>query len=108
MTPKPSRTRWYLALILVAGCALRLQVSWEFHAPAGDGIGYHKLAHELRAHGRYSYGPGAPLDFTREPAWPVLLAAIDQGQGNDIERLLVWATRLNALLDALTGLLLFL
>ena len=108
MTPLPRRHILLLGLILVAGLALRLRVSYEFHAPAGDGIGYHRLAHELRAHHRYSLGPGQPLDYTREPIWPLVVAAVDTGEGNDIEHTLLWATRVNAVFDLLTALFVFL
>src|SRR5579883_3363716 len=40
-----SRRILLLGLLLLAGGALRWRVAGEFHAPAGDGLEYHKLAH---------------------------------------------------------------
>jgi hypothetical protein len=102
------RRIWFVGL-LVAACALRLQVAWEFHAPAGDGLEYHKLAHELRTDGRFAYGPPPmPLAYGRTPGYPLLIAAlIDPGEPNDIETVLVRGTRLNVLFDAVTAVALF-
>lgn len=98
-----------LALLLAAGLQLRLTVGDEWHVPAGDGIGYHQLAHELRRAGRYAFGPPPqPLVWSREPGWPALLALVDPGEPNDIEVVLVRGVRLNAVLDTLTGLFTYL
>ena len=93
-----------LVLLFVTIVAVKLRVVTDFHAPAGDGIGYHQLAHELRSAGRYAFGPGLPPTYARMPGWPVVVAAVDTGRGNDIETTLARGTYLNVLFDVLTAL----
>lgn len=100
---------WALALLVGFALACRLAVVASYHAPAGDGLQYFKLSHELRQHGRYAYDPPpAQLTFSRPPGYPLFLAFVAQPQlPRSLEAHLLWATRWNALLDVCTGLLVF-
>ncbi len=100
----PQRRRW-LRIILLFGTGLGLRVAAcsEFHAPAGDGHEYHKLAHEWSRARRYSYGPDLPLSYGRSPGWPIVLSLVDRAEDDDMHAVLVRGTRLNILFDAFTA-----
>lgn len=110
--PVKAWRRWRLVAVLlivgvvgVVGVGLRLQLVTEYHAPAGDGHQYHRLAQELRRDGRFAFGPPpAPLSFVRLPGYPLFLAAVTalvppRGAPLPLETHLRWATRWNVALD---------
>lgn len=103
------RRWWALVALVVVALIFRLAVVGSYRAPAGDGLQYFKLSHELRAHLRFAYDPPpAPLTFTRLPGYPLFLAFVAQPQlPRSLDAHLIWATRWNALLDVCTGLLVF-
>ena len=66
---RPS-TPWLVAIALVIGLGFRLALVSSWHAPAGDGLHYFQLSQELRAHGRFAYGPEPrELTYTRIPGY---------------------------------------
>ncbi len=96
--------RWLrIALLFGAGLGLRWAVAQEFHASAGDGQEYHRLARELRRAGRYAYGPPpAPLSYARMPGYPLLLALVEDPDDASAERQVVAMDRAAAA-DALVA-----
>ena len=107
---KKSRWRWGgFGFLIAAALLFRLAVVSSYQAPAGDGLQYFKLSHELRQNRRFAYAPPpAPLAFTRLPGYPLFLAFIAQPSlPLTLEQHLLWATRWNALLDVASGVLIF-
>jgi len=105
---KLSRNAKIWLALLVAGTSLRFATQSTFHAPAGDGIEYHKLAHELRRAGRYAYSPDK-LTFARMPGYPVFLAlVVENAAPNDLNAVILNGTRWNILFDLGTAIFFFL
>jgi len=101
---------WAAAAVAVAlALTFRLLVVASWHAPAGDGIQYYRLAQELRQHHRFAYGPlPAALTHTRLPGYPLFLAFLAVlPSPASLETHLRWATAWNVFLDVGTALLLF-
>ncbi len=106
----PLPTSWLVAGVLVIGLAFRLALVSSWHAPAGDGLHYFQLSQELRAHGRFAYGPPPrELTYTRMPGYPLFLAYVAVGAAPvDLDTHLRRATRVNVLCDLGSALLVFL
>lgn len=95
---------WLLTILLAL--KLRLTVVTEFQAPAGDGIQYYQLSQVLKSEHRFSYQPApSPPTWTRLPGYPLFLALTQPARPLTLREHLIAATRLNALLDVGTALL---
>jgi 4-amino-4-deoxy-L-arabinose transferase-like glycosyltransferase len=95
----PERRRWLVAITLLV--AFRIAVVVSYHAPAGDGLQYYRLAEELRRHHRYAFAPPpVPPSYTRVPGYPLFLAYVVGPLGHlPLEWHLVLAAIWNVLLD---------
>lgn len=96
-----------IALTAIVGFRVALVRSW--HQPAGDGVQYFDLAHELRSDHRFAFRPPpAPLSYTRLPGYPLFMALVSGGPGREVSfnRHLRCATLWNVAFDCLTALLL--
>ena len=97
-----------LVLTAIAGFRVAMVISW--HQPAGDGLQYFDLAHELRTDHRFAFRPPpAPLSYSRLPGYPVFMAVVSGGPARNVSlnRHLRCATLWNVGFDGLTALLLF-
>jgi hypothetical protein len=83
----------------------RYAVVREYHAPAGDGVQYYRLANELRTEHRYAYGLGMsnPPSYSRLPGYP-LFTALGAPKPRPMDQHVKIVTRWNVLLDLLTAL----
>ena len=105
-----SHRRLPLALLVVLALAFRLAVVLSFHATAGDGAQYYKLAEQLRLTGRFAYArPPAPTTWSRLPGYPLFLAAtsVFRRGPSTVEEHTTRAVCTNAVLDVGTALLVF-
>jgi hypothetical protein len=102
------RRWWKLALLVAAGAVLvwlRVAIVEAWFKPAGDGVQYFNLAAELRAHGRFAFGPSLPLSYSRLPGYPLFMFLVSPrpiGMGTHIWRAVHW----NVAFDTATALLL--
>jgi 4-amino-4-deoxy-L-arabinose transferase-like glycosyltransferase len=93
---------------LALGLAFHVAIIASWHAPGGDGVQYHALSEELKAHGRFAFAPPpAPLSYTRLPGYPLFLAYLVRGGPLPLARHVVRAVRANLLVDLGTALALF-
>jgi hypothetical protein len=106
---RPAVLRAALAVSAVlAALVFRLLVVQTWHAPAGDGLQYYALSQSLVTDGRLAFGPYKPLQYSRLPGYPLLLAAVVHEPGIPLHRHLWYAAQANALLDVGSALLVFL
>ncbi|MEO6951795.1 MAG: hypothetical protein ABI321_08270 [Polyangia bacterium] len=99
-----------LSILVALALTFRLAVVLSFHATAGDGTQYYKLAEQLRLTGRFAYaGPPAPSTWSRLPGYPLFLAAtsVFHRGPSTIEEHTTRAVCENAVLDVGTALLVF-
>jgi hypothetical protein len=92
---------------VVVALAFRIAVVASWHAPAGDGVQYWKLANELRRAGRFAFGPSEALSYARLPGYPLFTAALFPKPIDLAQHVVVFAA-VNLPLDALTALFVFL
>lgn len=102
-----ARIRLVAAALVVAGViAFRLAIVGTWHAPAGDGVQYYRLAQELRRAGRFAFSPTAPLAYSRLPGYPLFLAAVvSPFHPLPLGRHVLWAAIWNVVLDLGSALL---
>lgn len=111
---RPARIRLALAiavaLLLFFGACFRLTLVSEYRVPAVDGLQYYALSQQLLSSGRFAFAPPpAPPTYSRLPGYPLFLAYVAVRQAPvDLGTHLLRATRVQALLDVGTALLVFL
>lgn len=94
-----------IVVFVLALAAFRIALTYTWHAPAGDGVQYYKLATELKQNHRFAFGPSpAPLSYSRLPGYPLLMALLSP-KGISLQRHVMWAVGWNLLFDAITALL---
>ena len=104
------RRRLPLFVLIALALTFRLAVVLSFHATAGDGTQYYKLAEQLRLTGRFAYAkPPAPSTWSRLPGYPLFLAAtsVFHRGPSTVEEHTTRAVCENAVLDVGTALLVF-
>ena len=104
------RRRLPLCVLVALALTFRLAVVLSFHATAGDGTQYYKLAEQLRLTGRLAYAPPpAPTAWSRLPGYPLFLAAtsVFHRGPSTVEEHTTRAVCENAVLDVGTALLVF-
>ena len=104
------RRRLPLCVLVALALTFRLAVVLSFHATAGDGTQYYKLAEQLRLTGRLAYAaPPAPTAWSRLPGYPLFLAttSVFHREPSTVEEHTTRAVCENAVLDVGTALLVF-
>lgn len=100
-----NRRRIATIVFVLALAVFRVALTYTWHAPAGDGVQYYKLATELKQNHRFAFGPPpAPLSYARLPGYPLLMALVSP-KGISLQRHILWAVGWNLVFDAITTLL---